>query len=159
MLNLLRKLIGRRDPLAEAGRRTSGAEFARAVEAADVFVIAAMQSEGLDPNTLTQEQLLAEIERVAQDLSDRQGGFEVFIYERDGASCIPFFSSQDYCQTFCCEYMKRANRVFPFQILGVKGRTIATCSRGVNRLVLNDWSPNERLLSDEEMRFLRESWA
>ncbi len=34
------------------------------------------------------------------------------IYERDGASCIPFFSSQDYCQTFCCEYMKRAENEF-----------------------------------------------
>jgi hypothetical protein len=159
LLKFLRKLVGRRDALVDAGRRTSGADFVRAVGSADVFVIAAMQSEGLDAATFTPEQLLAELERVARDLNDREGGFEVFIYERDGTSRLPFFSSQDHCQTFCGEYSKRANRVFPFQALGVKGSVIASCSKGVDQLVLNDWTPDERPLSDEEMRLLRGAWA
>lgn len=155
MLNLLRKLVGRRDALVDAGRRSSSADFVRVIGSADVFVIAAMQNEGLDAATVTPEQLLAEIERVARDLSEREGGFKVFTYDRDGASCLPFFSSQAHCQTFCGEYSKRANRVFPFQLLGVKGSVIASCSQGVDRLVLNDWTPDERLLSDEETRLLR----
>jgi hypothetical protein len=155
MLKLLRRLVGRGDALVAAGRRASGADFVRAVLSADVFVIAAMQSDGLDPATFTPEQLLAELERAARELGDRERSFEVFKYEQDGASCLPFFSSQGYCETFCGEYSKRANRVFPFQLLGVKGSTVASCSSGVDRLVLNDWTPDERPLSDEEMRLLR----
>jgi hypothetical protein len=155
MFNLLRRLVGRRDALVDAGRRTSGADFVRAVVSADVFVIAAMQSEGLDAATFTQEQLLVELERVVRDLNDREGGFEVFVYERDGASRLPFFSSQEHCQTFCGEYSKRAGRVFPFQLLGVKGSVIAPFSKSFHLLVLNDWTPDERPLSDEEMQLLR----
>ncbi len=159
MINFLRKLVGRRDQVVVAGRRTSGTEFVRAVGAADVFVIAAMQSEGHDPATVTPEQLLAELERVGRDLSDRETGFAVFIYGRDRTSCLPFFSSLAHCQIFCGEYMRRANRVFPFQVLRVRGSALATCSEEVDQLVLNDWTPDERPLSDDEMRSLREGWA
>ena len=72
--------------------------------AADVFVIAAMQSEGLDAVSRAGNKLLAELERVARDLSDRENGFQVFVDERDGTSCLPFFSSLKQCQTFCGEY-------------------------------------------------------
>lgn len=123
----------------------------------DVFVIAAMLSEGLDAATFTQEDLLAELERVARDLSEREDGFDAFTYERDGSSCLPFFSSQGHCQIFCSEYAKRANRVFPFQVLGIKGSLLATCSRGVERLILNDSTPDERPLSDSEKRLLQET--
>jgi len=156
MHHLLRKLLGRRDPLVAAGRRSSGAAFVRAVGTSDVFVIAAMQSEGLDAATFSPEVLLAELEHVARDLSEREDGFEVFTYERGGRSCLPFFSSQGHCQTFCGEYSKLANRVFPFQVLGVNGSDLATCSRGVEQMILNAWTPDERPLSDSEKCLLQE---
>ena len=159
MLNVFRKLVARRDPLVAAGRRNTGADFVRAVGAADVLVIAAMQSEGLDAATYTPEQLLAELERAARDLNDRADGFEVFVYHRDGRSCLPFFSSQEHCKIFCGEYSKRANRVFPFQVLGVKGSVVAACAKNIESAVLNDWTPDERPLSDAEMRLLQEIGA
>ncbi|MCI0334292.1 MAG: hypothetical protein L0228_13820 [Planctomycetes bacterium] len=154
MRNFLRRLIGSGDPLADAGRRHCGEAFVHAVEAADIFVLAAMQSEGLDAATFTQEQLLAEIERSARDLSERQDGFEPFVYRRDGVSCLPFFSSQEHCEVFCGEYSKLRNRVLPFQVLGIKGSVLAVCSSSVERLILNDWTADERPISAEEKRLL-----
>jgi hypothetical protein len=159
MLKFLARLVGCRDPLVKMGRRLSGEDFVRSIALADVYVIAAMQSKGHDPATLTQEEMLAEIERVARDLGEREGDFEVFIYQQDGRPCLPFFSSLDQCQTFCGEYSKQENRVIPFQILGVKGSALAGCARGVERVILNDWTPDERPLSDEETRLLQETWS
>lgn len=156
MFGFLRNLFGRRDSLANAGRRTSGSELVKAIGVADVFVFATMSSEGLDPATFTQEELLAEIERTAREFDARKE-FEPFVYERDGASCLPFFSSRDHCQIFAGEYSKSRNRVFGFQVLGVKGSVIASCARGVERVVLNDWTSDERPLTDEEMWLLQET--
>ncbi len=88
MFRFLHKLLRRRDALAEAGRRTSGDAFVQAIGAADLFVIAAMRSEGLDAATFTQEELLAEIERTARDLSEREE-FEPFIEGLDGCRSAP----------------------------------------------------------------------
>ncbi len=157
VFDFLRKISRRRNALENAARRTSGHAFVQAIGIADVFVIASMQSEGLDPTTHTPEELLAEAERVGRDLSE-QKEFWPLVYDRDGTSCLPFFSSPRHCQTFIGEFSKSRNRVFGFQVLGVKGSVIASCARGVERVVLNDWSPEQRPLSDEEKRLLHETW-
>jgi hypothetical protein len=158
MFGFFRNLFGRRDSLANAARRASGSDLVEAIGVADVFVFAMMRGEGLDAATFTQEELLAEIERTARELDEREE-FEPFIYERDGASCLPFFSSQDHCQIFAGEYSKSRNRVFGFQVLEVKGSVIASCARGVDRIVLNDWTPDERPLTEAEKRLLQDSWT
>jgi SseB protein N-terminal domain len=156
MFRFLHKLFRRRDALAEAGRRTSCDAFVQSIGAADLFVFAAMRSDGLDAATFTQEELLAEIERTALDLSEREE-FEPFIYQRDGETCLPFFSSPNHYERFVGEYSKSRNRVFGFQVLGVNGGVIAKCAKGVERLVLNDWTSDERPLSDDERRLLQET--
>src|SRR5256885_1756859 len=116
MAGFLRKLFGK----ASASPTSDRGAFLRQLGAQDIFVIAAMQGDGIDPKGMTKEQLLAEIERSAKDLSERQG-FEPFVYDKDGQRRLPFFTSNDYAQTFVGEYSKERNLVYPFQLLGVKG--------------------------------------
>jgi hypothetical protein len=156
MFDFFRRVFRRRNALENAARRTSGHAFVHAIGIADVFVIASMQSEGLDPTMHTPEELLAEAERVGRDLSERKE-FWPLVYDRDGTSCLPFFSSPHHYQTFIGEFSKSRNRVFAFQVLGVKGSAIASWASGVERVVLNDWSPEQRPLSDEEKRLLPET--
>jgi hypothetical protein len=118
-----------------------------------VIVLAALQSDGLDAATLTQEGLLAEIERAAKDLSERDG-FDPFLYRSEDTRCLPFFSTAHHAQTFCGEYSRERNRVFPFQTLTVRGSVLASLLPGCDVLVLNPWSADEYVLSDIDIRLL-----
>jgi hypothetical protein len=84
MAGFLRKLLGKRPVTEQLARRGDRDAFVRALGEADIFVFAAIEGDGLDPSTLTREQLLAEIERAATDLNERQDGFAPFVYERNG---------------------------------------------------------------------------
>ena len=118
-------------------------------------VLAALQSEGLDAATFTQEDLLAEIERAAKDLSERDN-LEPFLYRSGDTRCLPFFSTGDHAQAFCGEYSKERNRVFPFQSLTVRGPVLASLLPGCDVLVLNPRTADEYVLSEADMRLLRE---
>jgi hypothetical protein len=153
MLKLLKSLFKLADPLVAAGQKSDSDAFVRAIVLADVHILAAINGEGLDPSA-SREQVLAEIERAARDLSDHKKGFEAFVYERNGASCLPFFSSLRHCETFCGEYSKFHYRMFPFKVLGVKGSVVAAAAANVENLIMNDWTSDERPLSADEKDLL-----
>ena len=56
---------------------------------------------------------------------------------------LPFFTSHDHAQTFVGEYTKERNRVYPFQMLGVKGSLLAQMLPATDILVMNDRSADE----------------
>ena len=124
MTAFLRKLFGKARSSTPASTQTHRDAFLRALGEQDIFIIAAMQGDGIDPEGMTQEQLLAELERVARDLNDREA-FAPFVYERDGRCRLPFFTSSDRFQAFANEYTRATNRCYPFQLLGVKGSLLA----------------------------------
>lgn len=155
MLGVLRRIFRSRDALRDAGRRMAGRDFAAAIAGADIIVIGELQSDGIDPTEMTGEQLLAEVERAAKALSERTE-FRLFMYERDGVLCLPFFSSTKHCDAFCGEFSKRRNRVFPFEVYTVSGDTIAGRHLDADVLVLNDGTSDARLLSAEEREALEE---
>lgn len=119
-------------------------------------VLAALQSEGLDAVTFTHEDLLAEIERAAKDLSERDS-FEPFLFRSGDTRCLPFFSTADHAQAFCGEYSKERNRVFPFQTLTVRGSVLASLLSGCDALVLNPRTTDEYVLSEADLRLLDET--
>jgi len=121
-----------------------------------VIVLAALESEGLDATTLTQEAVLAEIEKALKDSSGPRS-FEPFLYESRGAHLLPFFSTPDHAQTFCGEYSKERNRFFPFLTLTVYGSTLVSLLRGCDAIVLNPRTADEYTLSEADMRFLEET--
>jgi hypothetical protein len=152
----LGKLFQKRDRLSALSSQSDRRSFIRALVEADVTVLAALQSEGLDAATFTQEELLAEIEKAAKDLSERTS-FEPFVYRNGESRCLPFFSNPDHAQTFSGEYSKERHRVFPFQSLGVSGAVLVSLLPGCDAMVLNARSADEYVLSQADMRLLGES--
>src|SRR5689334_18168014 len=119
MAGFLRKLFGRVPATQPTSRTADRDGFLRRLGEQDILIFAAMQGEGIDPKGMTKEQLLAEIKRGLEDLSEEKSR-EPFVYERGGRRRLPFFTNNDYADTFAAEYSKERSRVYPFQLLGVK---------------------------------------
>src|SRR5688500_14808914 len=118
MFRFRRKIFTRR-PIGTLGASPADRdEFIRELAASEIRVFAAMDDDGLDPGTMTKEQLLAEIERKATDLSEDKG-FPPFVYEVDGVRRLPFFTSQKLAEMFVGEWCREHDRVYGFQVLGV----------------------------------------
>lgn len=156
MFRSLAKLFAKKDRLTALGRQADRRAFVRALGESDVIVIAALQTEGLDAATFTEEQLLAEIEMAAKDLSER-GTFEPFVYRSGDSRCLPVFSNAHHAQTFCGEYSKERNRIFPFQTLTVRGSVLASVLPACDVVVLNPKTEDEYSLSAEDMKLLGET--
>lgn len=124
-----------------------------------MLVFAAIAGEGFDPALLTQERLLAEIERAAKDLSERKDGFQPFVYEREGRRCLPFFTSHSHAETFAGEYSKARNRIYPFQLLGVKGSVLGQLLPACDVVVMNDCTSEEVVLTESDLAAMRHIWA
>jgi hypothetical protein len=154
VLGALAKLFGKRDRLSRLSRQSDRRLFIRALVEADVIVLAALQSQGLDAASFTQEDLLAEIERAAKDLSERDN-FDPFLYGSDNSQRLPFFSTSAHADTFCGEYSKERKRVFPFQTLTVRGSVLASLLPGCDAIVLNPRTADEYVLSEVDVRLLK----
>ncbi len=150
MLNKIRKLL-RRAPVAEE-------PFLRQLADSELFFIAATDSQGIDAKTLTQEQLLAEIRReLERDQQNRRGGYSLFVYSTGtGERRLPIFTSSQHAETFCGEYSRERNRVFPLMVLQTRGGFLATLRPASGeRVVLNDKTPDECVLSEEVLATAR----
>ena len=159
MAGFLRKLFRKAPAIEQLARGTDRESFVRQLGESDIFIIAAIEGDGLDPSAMTKEQLLAEIERAAKDLNDRQDGFAPFVYERNGRRRLPFFTTNDHAQTFVGEYSKERNRVYPFQSLGVKGSLLAQLLPACDDLVMNDRSEAEVVLPEADVAAMRRMWG
>jgi len=150
MAGFFRKLFGGSSkaatPSALAG--DDAAALADRLCSADILVFAAFEGDGLDPSTMTREELLAAVERAAKDLAERSDGFEPFTYERDGVRRLPFFTSDEHAQTFVASYSEERGRVFPFQMLGIRGDLLAKLWPACDQLVMNDRTAEEFVLPD-----------
>jgi len=151
MVSFLRKLFGKPHAIKQLARGGDREAFLRTLGETDIFVIAAIEGDGLDASTMTPEQLLAEIERAAKDLNERQDGFAPFVYERNGRRRLPFFTSNTRAETFVGEYSKERNRVYPFQLLGVKGSLLAQLLPACDDLAMDDRTDAEVVLSEPDI--------
>ncbi|MEA2559350.1 MAG: hypothetical protein QOH06_854 [Acidobacteriota bacterium] len=159
MASFLRKLFGKPPAIEQLARRGDREAFLRTLGEADIFVIAAIEGDGLDASTMTKEQLLAEIERAAKDLNERQDGFAPFVYERNGRRRLPFFTSNAHAETFVGKYSKERNRVYPFQLLRVKGALLAQLMPACDDLAMDDRTEAEVVLSEPDMAAMRRMWG
>ena len=155
MFRTLAQVFRKRDRLSALSRQTDRRVFIRALVDADVIVLGALQSEGLDAASFTREDLLAEIERAAKELSERES-VDPFLYRSGDTQRLPFFSTQDHVQAFCTEYSRERDRVFPFQTLTIRGAVLASLLPKCDALVLNPRSASEYVLSEADMSLLRE---
>ena len=157
MLKLINRLLGR-EPTGDALLRLAAGHdrraFALSFLGADVFIAAALTDDGLDPSTMTPEELLARIEANAKDL-DEDKPREPFVYERDGRRVMPVFTTQAHAETFIGKYSRQRNRVFGFQLLGVKGATVLNVLAACDVAVLNDASPGAYALTLRDVEIMQ----
>lgn len=154
MLNLIRKLI-RPSP-------SPGEAFVRGLGDGALFVIGATACEGIDPNGLTGDLLLAAIrEALERDEQRQQVGYEPFTYATPtGERRLPFFSSQKNAERFCGEFSKERDRVFPFMVLETPGTFLGKLAAAEGPIVvLNDKSPDQRVLTPGELHIARNLWG
>jgi hypothetical protein len=149
MTGFFQKLFGSRNSLEQLAHGDDRTAFIKELEQSSIYVFAAMSSDGLDPSTMTNEQLLAEIERAAQELNER-GGFDPFVYEQAGQRRLPYLSSEKRAQTFAGIYSNERNRVYPFQCLGIKRSLLKQLLPACDHLVMNDRCPNEIVLTEAD---------
>ena len=158
MFRSIRKLFGRTNRLEHLARAGDRKRFIDELGRADVHVLAALESEGLDPSA-TKEQVLAEIERAAKAASEPRDGHAPLVYERDGQRRLPFFTSMPYCEVFVGAYSKEHNRMYPFEFLQVPGALLARLLPACDVLVMNDRSDDAFILSDADAEALWQRWG
>lgn len=155
---MLGRLFGPRDPLIRLSRGADAHAFAEALGRSDLIVLSLPLGEGLDPWSMTPEQLLALIEANAKDLAGRED-FPPFTYPREGRRCLPLFSSLGLAQVFIGEVSKQAERVLPFQALTVAGHSLREIILEAEQVALNAGTRYERLLTPEDLRAVEMSWV
>jgi len=159
MIGPLRKFFARRDDdLARLARGADRARFLQRIGQSEVQVIVAPDGDGLDPHAMTREQILAELERAAKDLNERTDGFAPFVYEHDGRRRIPFFTSDAHAQTFVADYSRELGRVYPFQLLTIRGTLLTRLAPACDEFAMNDRSPDEVILGDADRAAMQRAW-
>ena len=71
----------------------------------------------LDAASFTQEQLLEQIRKDSEQLSDDQ--FEPWIFESDGKKRLPVFSSQEKMTAFASKMSQELNKVFSLGCISI----------------------------------------
>jgi hypothetical protein len=155
MLNRIRSIFGLSSTPPE------DVSWLRQLGDTDIFVIAAMDTDGIDASTLTKEQLLAQIRgALERNRQARREGYALFVYSATQDRRLPFFTSNDHAQRFYGEFSKARNRVFPFMVLQTKGSFLGKIVPGsCDVVVMNDHNPDERPLTPHEMAAARQMWG
>jgi len=117
-----------------------------------IFVIAALQGEGIDTTGLTQEALRAQIEEtIRRDQANEKKGRALLTYDFEGKRRVPIFSSHANAQLFCAKYSEERKRVFPFMVVEAKSSLLARIAAGsYDQIVMNDKTPDAHVVSPEE---------
>ncbi len=156
-MGFLSRLFGARDPLLRLAQGADRRAFVRALGESDVTMLGALTHPGLPADGLTPEAVLAMTEEACKKLSDAEK-IEPFTYGRDGRECLPVFRTSDRAQAFVGAYSKEKNRVFPFQVITLLGRSIVDPIAGCDRVILNDGSEDACELSSEDRKLFVEMW-
>ena len=157
MLSALRRLLRRPDALTAASRRADRQAFVRLLAETDVTVLAALDGPGLEIATLTQEALLAQIERDAEAIAASEHWLP-FVYERDDARrCLPFFSTSTHMEAFCRAYSMARGRVFGWEPIVIPGSSLRDLLPHCDALVLNAGTSDEQALTIQDAEILLEA--
>jgi hypothetical protein len=144
MLALFRRLFSAAPPdLVQLARGPDREVFLRQLLRSNIFLFAALESDGVDAGTATSEQLITELEQAAKSLSAEDKGIEPFVYDHDAKRRLPFFSSEEHGKVFVSDYCAEHNRSYAFQMIGVRGEVLVQLLPICDELVLNDRTPDQ----------------
>jgi hypothetical protein len=153
MWNRLAAWLGRRaNPLRIARQRGADA-FAAAFRSTQFTILSLPEAfrAGI-PTSVSQEEILAFIERAAKDLAERDS-FDPFFYEAPGTGrVLPLFMDMKSAETFSLSYVSELRRILPFHTLATTGDALADGLASYDVVVINARSKDELLLSGPEIR-------
>ncbi len=148
----------KRTELATLANGLDRTAFVQALGNSEIWLFAGMDCEGLDPENLTEEALNAEIERVTRELSELDY-IEPFVYIRDGRRHLPIFTNLESAESFCGEFSRQQNKVYPFKTLEVNGTTLCSLFCLCDVVVLNDSVNGEYQLTSDDVSLFRQTWS
>jgi len=153
-LSRLTSLFGIRDGVTRAAQGGDRARFAEQFACSTLYFLCLPErfAAGL-PASATQQEILAQIEQAATDLSQSQG-FQPFVYLSEGQRRLPVFSSNDLVAEFAKWYALHTQRIIPLQALGVDGATIVPAFKDCDVVVLNDRTKHEYVLSATDVELV-----
>ena len=151
-------LRGLRDPVIRFAHGSDRRAFVDVIGRADLIALSLPTDQGLDPETLTQEQLLTHIGAGVKDLAEREE-FTLFTYPREGKRCLPLFSSHKLAEEFIHLYVREINRVLGFQVLTVRGRSLRDAMLSAEQVAVNARTQHERVLAEVDLRLVDELWG
>jgi hypothetical protein len=111
---------------------------------------------------LDQEQLRTEIQRqIERDREAQNGERKLFTYKtKSGEIRLPFFTTPENAQQFCAEYSKEQGKVYPFAVLKAKGKFLGRIDpESCHVVVMNDKTPEERILTAAELGLAKRLWG
>ena len=153
MFKRFKNILGKGDPLCEAGRAGDSQAFARLFVASELMLLALALPEAVAPAALSEDEFLDLVERAARKTSG-QTEIEPFTYRAGPVVVLPAFTNDRAAEAFARRYAAEAGRVVPFQVLTVSGEAVVSSLSEGTRVSLNPKDSSEYLLSDTDLAAL-----
>ncbi len=155
MLDRVRRWLGSPDALIRAARGPDRRVFVKLFCRSPIRCICLPKrfAEGLPANA-SREEILAQIEAAARDLSERES-FSPFSYLREGQRRMPLFTSEELAADFAKAYALDVQCIVPLQVLAVDGVAVVPSFKDCDVVVLNDRTSQEYVLSVDDMALLK----
>lgn len=157
MFGLFKKMFGA-NSLCEIGKSGNAEEFAQQFINSEITLLALPVPDSVDPASLTREELLALIEKAAQEMS-KQTSVTLFTYDEESESVLPVFTDERAAETFVRQYVTEKNLVIPFEVLTMKGGALGGYISHDAVIKLNAKSDSEYRLSKKDIVLIRQSGA
>jgi len=157
MVGFLKKLFSRRASLLALVSGDRPQSFVDALGSAEITMLADLTRRGLALESVTKDAVLAEVELAAEYLAKRLT-FSPFLYEDEGVTLLPFFTSREATEAFCAAYCGRESRLFPFQAFVLNAPMLASCATPGTSVIMDPQTDNEFVLTNDQLDALRSTW-
>ena len=133
------------------------------LENASVFTIAATDSEGIDFATLDKEQLVEEVRReLERDRGAQKDGQALHVQNRrrSNSASVFYYCWRGALGDFVPNIPRSRKKVYPFMVLQTKGQFLGRISpESCHVVVMNDKTPEERVLTAAELNLAKRLWG
>jgi len=146
---MFKNLFGSKD-LSEIGKSGNSSKFADQFLRSDITLLSLPIPDSIDPANLTQDELLSLVKKAAKEISTQEQ-VNLFTYQEGNLYITPFFTDQPAVQAFAGYFAKKVRRVIPFEVISMRGASLAKYLSSETVMVLNPGSSSEYRLSEDDM--------
>lgn len=154
MFGSIKKLFTGSESLVALGKSGKSVNFAERFSSAEIMFLTLPIPNSVDPSSMSQDELLQLMEKAANQISTDKSVVP-FTYNDSSARTLPIFTNQKAAEHFAGKYATEINRVLPFGLMTVAGRTLTPGFNSNMRVLLNAKSDAEYCLSSLDIDELR----